>query len=139
MSPFAASSNGRQFVATTKSIDVLVEGTLVDTVPMTDVTATAIAAAGSIVAVGNDNHKVEIYSVGADNKFRLTQELQDSTDSRLRFVLLLLLANKRLRTPSQESHFAHQSMHCTIVPNALYFRTRWLLNFKPFLTMHCID
>jgi hypothetical protein len=49
---------------------------------MTDVTATAIAASGSMVAVGNDKHKVEIYSVGSDNKFRLTEELQDSTDSK---------------------------------------------------------
>ena len=137
MFPFAASSNGRQFVATTKSIDVLVEGALVDTVPMTDVTATAIAAAGSIVAVGNDNHKVEIYTVGTDNKFRLTQELQDSTDSRLRFVLLLLLANKRLRIPSQDSHFAQQHIHSTIVPKPLVLSNKMVFEFQTFPS-HCI-
>jgi len=33
-----------------------------------------------MVAVGNDKHVVEIYTVGSDNKFRLTEELIDSTD-----------------------------------------------------------
>ncbi|KAG9245164.1 WD repeat-containing protein-like protein 1 [Calycina marina] len=73
-----ALADGRLFVATGKSVDIFIDESLVDSVPMTD--TTAISAHGSLVAIGNEKHKVEIYTVGSDNKLRLVEELLDSTE-----------------------------------------------------------
>jgi WD40 repeat protein len=73
-----AIAEGRMFVATSSGIDILSKDTIVGSLP-TEFTPTAIAASGSLVAVGDDRNVVHIYTVDGSNKLTPKEKLTEST------------------------------------------------------------
>lgn len=73
-----ASTEGRVFVATTSGVDIFSKDTLVSSVPAKDFTPTSIAAAGSLVVVGDDANTVHIFTVVGD-KLTPQEKLTRST------------------------------------------------------------
>ncbi|KUJ15721.1 WD40 repeat-like protein [Mollisia scopiformis] len=74
-----ASAEGRLFAATVSGIDIFVKDDLVGTLPTKDFTPTAIAAHGSLVAVGTDSNVVQIYTVDSSHKLSPKETLTKST------------------------------------------------------------
>lgn len=74
-----ASAEGRLFAATVSGIDIFLKDDLVGTMPTKDFTPTAIAAYGSLVAVGTDSNLVQIYSVDSSHKLSPIEKLTKST------------------------------------------------------------
>ncbi|KAH9223420.1 hypothetical protein DL95DRAFT_431393 [Leptodontidium sp. 2 PMI_412] len=74
-----ASADGRVFVATASGIDIFLKDTLVGSVPVKNETPTAIAASGSLVAVGDDANVVQIYNVDGSHKLIPKEKLTRST------------------------------------------------------------
>ncbi|KAG9234792.1 WD repeat-containing protein-like protein 1 [Amylocarpus encephaloides] len=74
-----ASTDGRIYVATTSGIDVFSNDKSVGTQATKDFTPTAIAAAGNIVAVGDDSNVVHVYSADGSNTLTKKEELTSST------------------------------------------------------------
>ncbi|KAK2625138.1 hypothetical protein QTJ16_005507 [Diplocarpon rosae] len=74
-----ASAGGRVFAATNSGIDVFFKESLVDSIPIKDFNPTAIAASGSLVAVGDDTNIVHVYTVDANHKLARVEKLTKST------------------------------------------------------------
>ncbi|OWP03630.1 hypothetical protein B2J93_3251 [Marssonina coronariae] len=74
-----ASAGGRVFAATNMGIDVFFKDGLVDSIPTKGFTPTAIAASGSLVAVGDDMNIVHVYNVDANHQLSRIGELTKST------------------------------------------------------------
>ncbi len=74
-----ASAAGRVFVATNSGIDIFSKDNLVGSVPTKDFTPTAIAASGSLVAVGDDSNIVHVYVVDESHKLAPKEKLTRST------------------------------------------------------------
>lgn len=74
-----ATAEGRLFVATNQGVDIFAKDALVGNVPIKDSTPSAIAASGSLIAVGDAEHAVHIFTVDSGNKLspkeRLTKSL----------------------------------------------------------------
>lgn len=74
-----ASAEGRLFVATVSGIDIFSKDKLVGGMPTGDFTPTAIAASGSLVAIGDDRNVVHIYTVDNSNKLTPKETITNST------------------------------------------------------------
>ncbi|RFU36166.1 hypothetical protein B7463_g196, partial [Scytalidium lignicola] len=74
-----ASADGRVFVATESGIDIFFKDRLVDHLNTKDFTPTAIAAFGSVVAIGDNTNVVHIYTVDSSHKLSPKEELTRST------------------------------------------------------------
>lgn len=71
-----ASANGRTYVATAAGVDILVEDKLITTIPTKSATPTAIAAVGSLVAVGDESNVVQVYTIDSSNKLAPKEKLE---------------------------------------------------------------
>ena len=73
-----AASDGRIFVATNSGVDIFAKDILVGSVPMKDSTPSAVASSGSLVAVGDAEHVVHIFTVDSSNKLSPKETLSKS-------------------------------------------------------------
>lgn len=73
-----ATSEGRIFVATNQGVDIFAKGTLVGSSPIKDSTPSAVAAFGPLVAVGDAEHVVHIFTVDSSNKLSPKEKLTKS-------------------------------------------------------------
>ncbi|KAI2630128.1 WD40 repeat-like protein [Xylaria nigripes] len=73
-----AVADGRAFVATVAGVEVYVKGQLASKLDISDAQPTAIAANGSLVAVGTSNNVVRLYKVDGSNKLVQTNEVKNS-------------------------------------------------------------
>lgn len=74
-----ASADGRVYVVTAAGVEIYVKGQLAGKLDIADATPTAIAAQGSLVAVGLSNNAVRLYKVDSGNKLTQTHEAKNST------------------------------------------------------------
>lgn len=72
-----ASVDGRIYVATMAGIEVYVKGQLVSKLDTSDSEPTAIAAHGSLVAVGTSSNALRLYKVDGSHKLAQTLEVKD--------------------------------------------------------------
>jgi WD40 repeat protein len=73
-----ATAEGRIFVATNQGVDIFAKDTLVESIPIKDCTPTAVAASGPLVAVGDAEHVVHIFTVDSSNKLSPKEKLTKS-------------------------------------------------------------
>lgn len=71
-----ASAEGRVFVATASGLDIFSKDSLVGNLPFKDAAPSAIAAVGSLIAVGNDTSVVQVYTVDANHKLTLKEKIE---------------------------------------------------------------
>lgn len=71
-----ASADGRTFVATSSGIDIFFNDKFVSTFPIKGASPTTIAAAGSLVAVGDESSVVQIYTVDSGNKLSPKEKIE---------------------------------------------------------------
>lgn len=90
-----ASAEGRIFVATASGVDIFSKDTLVGTLPFKGAAPTAIAAAGSLVAVGSESSVVQIYTVDSSNKL-LPKEKIEGANSQVAITALSFSPNGSL-------------------------------------------
>ncbi|KAH8820946.1 quinon protein alcohol dehydrogenase-like superfamily [Xylogone sp. PMI_703] len=74
-----AYADNHVFVATESGVDIFFKDSLVDHLDTKDFTPTAIAASGSIVAVGDNANVVHIYTVDSNHKLSPKEKLTHST------------------------------------------------------------
>ena len=74
-----ATSGSRTYVATASGVDFFSNDKADGSLPISKFTPTALAAAGSLVAVGGDNNVVHIYRAETGNKLSSVAELKKST------------------------------------------------------------
>lgn len=73
-----ATAEGRVFVATNQGVDVFAKDALVGSFPIKDSTPSAVAASRSLVAVGDAEHVVHIFTVDSSNKLSAKEKLTKS-------------------------------------------------------------
>lgn len=74
-----ASADGRVYVATQTGIDIFSNDKLVGQLPTKDFSPSAVSASKSLVAVGDENNAVRIYTVDGSHKLSSLETLKNST------------------------------------------------------------
>ncbi|KAF3058665.1 putative WD repeat-containing protein C9G1.05 [Daldinia childiae] len=74
-----ASADGRVYVATIAGVEIYVKDQLADKLEISEAQPTAIAAQGSLVAVGLSNNAVRLYKADSGNKLTQSHEVKNST------------------------------------------------------------
>ncbi|OTB09064.1 hypothetical protein M426DRAFT_316355 [Hypoxylon sp. CI-4A] len=74
-----ASADGKVYVATVSGVEIYVKDQLVGKLDITDSQPTAVAAQGSLVAVGLSNNAVRLYKADSSNKLTQAHEAKNST------------------------------------------------------------
>jgi WD40 repeat protein len=74
-----ASADGRVYIATVSSIDVLSKDKPVFQLPIKEYTPTSIAASKGLVAVGDDTNNVHVYAVNSNHSLAPVEILKNST------------------------------------------------------------
>ncbi|KAI1778260.1 WD40 repeat-like protein [Hypoxylon cercidicola] len=74
-----ASADGRVYVVTATGVEIYVKDQLAGKLGITDAQPTAIAAQGSLVAVGLSNNAVRLYTADSSNKLTQSYEAKNST------------------------------------------------------------
>ncbi|KAI1389839.1 WD40 repeat-like protein [Hypoxylon trugodes] len=74
-----ASADGKVYVATVTGVEIYVKDQLAGTFDIADSQPTAIAAQGSLVAVGLSNNAVRLYKADSSNKLTQSHEAKNST------------------------------------------------------------
>ncbi|KAK6950963.1 hypothetical protein Daesc_007491 [Daldinia eschscholtzii] len=74
-----ASADGRVYVATISGVEIYVKDQLAGKLDITEAQPTAIAAQGSLVAVGLSNNAVRLYKADSGHKLTQSHEVKNST------------------------------------------------------------
>ncbi|KAI1662557.1 WD40 repeat-like protein [Daldinia decipiens] len=74
-----ASANGQVYVATIAGVEIYVKDQLAGKLEITEAQPTAIAAQGSLVAIGLSNNAVRLYKADSGNKLTQAHEVKNST------------------------------------------------------------
>ncbi|KAI0851347.1 WD40 repeat-like protein [Daldinia vernicosa] len=74
-----SSADGRVYVATIAGVEIYVKDQLAGKLEIAEAQPTAIAAQGSLVAVGLSNNAVRLYKADSDNKLTQAHEVKNST------------------------------------------------------------
>ncbi|XXH03607.1 N-acetylglucosaminyldiphosphodolichol N-acetylglucosaminyltransferase catalytic subunit alg13 [Hypoxylon texense] len=74
-----ASADGRVYVVTAEGVEIYVKDRLAGKLDITDAQPTAVAAQGSLVAVGLSNNAVRLYTADSGNKLTKSHEAKNST------------------------------------------------------------
>ncbi|KAI1649074.1 WD40 repeat-like protein [Daldinia loculata] len=74
-----ASADGRVYVATIAGVEIYVKDQLAGKLEIAEAQPTAIAAQGSLVAVGLSNNAVRLYKADSSNKLTQAHEVKNST------------------------------------------------------------
>ncbi|CAJ2502763.1 Uu.00g101570.m01.CDS01 [Anthostomella pinea] len=74
-----ASADGRVYVATNSGVEIYVKNQLAGKMEISDSQPTAVAAHGSVVAVGLSSNAVRLYKVDSSNKLTQSSEAKNST------------------------------------------------------------